>query len=585
MTTATKRRLPAIDMKSEYHKANARAIERGQAIMSGQPDPGPLMTDDDMLAARGTIELIPIEHLGQSPYQPRIGYDAATIAELAASLKAAGRNHTDLIVRLVTASAVISARTRGRVLPKTKYEVLDGHRRLLAGQQAGLTALWCKVVELDDAAARRLCREANLNREDLKPLERLYALRDMLKDGDYASQAELAAAQGITPAALSNQLRVLELPHEWTELISQEKLTATHLRALVPWKDRPAVLAAARAKLDHDYNWGLIDGNGRMPTVKEWEDAVLATVKDASRPIKCDKNYFYESHHKGEGKQRTQFAIQSEDVPFPKTIKTHRDELQIDDIKGLGERAFNVAKWDELSKADKLTRKANPDKTPSRPKAQALTPAEQKLRDKQNAEQLAKRLYRYKLAWLQKAIVARMSDASAATLLTHVLMFAASEGHGGLNLRHHDFGEAVIACGGTQKSKRHGYMNHTDVWGSLATLANSGEGVDLSGLVRTALAAWYQHDFAQSSSDVPPDFLEGAAAHLGIDFAKEWKLDREFLELHNHQQLVALNREWQLKSGNLELMKRAEVIDNLVSCVNLVRLPACLAKLKPVSLF
>lgn len=542
------------------------------------------LNDDELLAARGTIELIPIEHLGQSPYQPRIGYDAATIAELGVSLKAAGRNHTDLIVRLVTATAVISARTRGRVLPKTKYEVLDGHRRLLAGQQAGLTALWCKVVELDDAAARRLCREANLNREDLKPLERLYALRDMLKDGDYASQAELAAAQGITPAALSNQLRVLELPHEWTELISQEKLTATHLRALVPWKDRPAVLAAARAQLDHDYDWGLIDGDGRMPTVKEWEDAVLDAVKDASRPIRCDKSYFYESYHKGEGKQRTLYAIQSEDVPFPKTIKAHRDELQIEDVKGLGERAFNVAKWEELSKADKLTRKEHPDNTPSRPKAQALTPAEQKQRDKQNAEQLAKRLYHYKLTWLQKAIVSRMADASAATLLTHVLMFAASGGHAGV-LREHEFGEAVIVCGGTQKSKRHGYMNHTDVWSSLATLAHSGEGVDLSGLVRTALAVWYQHDFAQSSSDVPPEFLEGAAAHLGIDFAQEWKLDREFLELHNQKQLVALAHKWKLTGGtSYEAMKRPDLIDNLAACVNLVHFPSCLAKLKPVTL-
>ena len=173
MTTATKRRLPAIE-SSEYHKANKDALAEVERMMSGanvavtdprdEPNASPsretrgssrgamtaTLNDDELLAARGTIELIPIEHLGASPYQPRIGYDAATIAELAASLKAAGRNHTDLIVRLVTASAVISAGTRGRVLPKTKYEVLDGHRRLLGGQQAGLTALWCKVVELED---------------------------------------------------------------------------------------------------------------------------------------------------------------------------------------------------------------------------------------------------------------------------------------------------------------------------------------------------------------------------------------------------------------------------------------------------
>ena len=85
------------------------------------------------------------------------------------------------------------------------------------------------------------------------------------------------------------------------------------------------------------------------------------------------------------------------------------------------------------------------------------------------------------------------------------------------------------------------------------------------------------------SSDVPPEFLEGAAAHLGIDFLKEWKLDREFLELHTREQLVKLAGDWKLKGGtSYDQMKRPELIDNLSGCVNLVRLPVCLTKLKAV---
>lgn len=565
---------PRLDLKSQ--------ISNLKSEMKPAASAAPL-ADVGTLDGNGSRELIPTKFLGACPWQPRKEFDPHALVDLGDSIKANGGNWSDLLVWRVSGSYIVEhAATGGKKLPE--YFVLAGERRLRAAITVEWSSLWCRVFDGTAKEAERLARLENLHRADLQPLEAIRNLKAMVTCGQWATQAEVAKEVGLTPAALSNQLRVLELPSEWLDLISQERLTSTHLRALVPWKDYPAVLAAARRELEDSYEWGSTSPSPRMPTVKEWDDAVLDAVKEATRPIKCDKSYFYESHHKGEGKKRTSYAIQSTDMPFPATIKAYREELQIVEVKGLGERAFAAAKWDALAHADKLTRKEQPDKKPSRPKAKALTPAEQKQRDKQQAEQLAKKLYRYKLAWLQKAIVARMADASAATLLTHALMFAASGGHAGV-MREHEFGEAVMVCGGIQKSKRHGYMNHTDVWRSLATLANSGEGVDLSGLVRTALAVWYQHDFEQSSSDVPPEFLEGAAAHLGIDFAKEWKLDRKFLELHNHQQLIALAREWKLKGGtNYDLMKRPELIDNLASCVNLVHLPASLAKLEPVAL-
>ena len=87
------------------------------------------------------------------------------------------------------------------------------------------------------------------------------------------------------------------------------------------------------------------------------------------------------------------------------------------------------------------------------------------------------------------------------------------------------------------------------------------------------------------NSGISTDFIERAATQLGIDFAKSWQLDSEFLELHSKDQLCELWTEWSLPTAvKIADKKRSELLElfpQFVTPHRPVKYPKCLAKLKP----
>ena len=695
-----------------YHDVNKTALARATAIMAGTPDPGPLMTleddeadgaddallpsgeggrrpdegphgrktgvnrqpapspqpspkgrggrtatpvasDDAHLAATHARELIPIEHLTPSPFQPRKDFDSAKLEELAASMKAHGGNHTDLIVRLAGVPPSGGRKGEHRLKAELQlYEIIAGERRWRAAAIAKLPAVWCVVLELDDTAARRLCRRENLQREDLTDIERVTAYRDMLRDGDYPTQQALAESLGITPATLSNQLRVLDLPKEWLDLVSQEKLTLTHLRSLATWADRPRVLQRLSENvlgpvadcLDWDINVGFTDQHERPPTVKEFDIAVLEAVAEASRPVDAIKSYKTVKDFDGK-----RVKILPEDIPLPSSIKSDNGTLAVIDVKGLGRRAFNIDFWNALSqhaKAQRAKKKGaaasgqgsdddQHDASASGRKPAKVSAADQRHRDEQAKKRHQRDLYTYRIEWLQAKIAERLNDAPLQVLVWHLLALAAgirrpSSDHTTESWLSDQFGEAAIAAGGSQKGKHHA----TDEWKTLKTLMRAGEpgGIsprtktnapkspvadahrladssdaksDPTAMLRETLQRWYGCDLKRWARPIDEEFIEAAADDLAIDFAKEWRLTRTFLERLSKEQLGELWIEWKLpmlvkkpgskQSGeyfNRDTGTCGEVIDAIIEHFDAANaelkpncpLPKCLAKLKPCSI-
>ncbi|HJR75142.1 MAG TPA: ParB/RepB/Spo0J family partition protein [Luteimonas sp.] len=163
-----------------------------------------------------TLRTLPVDALSPGKYQPRRNMDADKLTELAESIRAQG-----VIQPIVV-----------RDLGGKRYEIIAGERRWRASQQAGLTEIPVVVREVDDRTVVAMALIENIQREDLNPLEEAQALHRLIEEFDL-THAQAAEAVGRSRAAVSNLLRLLELPPAIRVLLESRRLEMGHARALL----------------------------------------------------------------------------------------------------------------------------------------------------------------------------------------------------------------------------------------------------------------------------------------------------------------------------------------------------------------
>ena len=162
------------------------------------------------------LRTLPVAHLQPGKYQPRMAMDPAKLSELAESIKAQG-----VIQPIVV-----------RELSPGKFEIVAGERRWRASQEAGLAEVPVVVRELDDRTVIAMALIENIQREDLNPLEEAQSLQRLINEFSL-THAEAAEAVGRSRAAVSNLLRLLELPPAIRALLEARRLEMGHARALL----------------------------------------------------------------------------------------------------------------------------------------------------------------------------------------------------------------------------------------------------------------------------------------------------------------------------------------------------------------
>lgn len=176
---------------------------------------------------------MPVRRLRRNESQPRRSFDAAALAALAESIAESG---------IVQPVAV-------RPLRGGDYELVAGERRWLAAQQLGLDELPAIVHDVDDRTTLVMALVENLVREDLNALETAHAYA-LLQDDFGMSVSEIARSVGRSRPAVSNTLRLLELPDDVLELIGSARLSEGHGRALLGCRDRLQIRRLARLALE-----------------------------------------------------------------------------------------------------------------------------------------------------------------------------------------------------------------------------------------------------------------------------------------------------------------------------------------------
>ncbi|MFC5570405.1 ParB/RepB/Spo0J family partition protein [Lysobacter yangpyeongensis] len=176
------------------------------------------------------LRTLPIDALTPGKYQPRRTMDQGKLSELADSIKAQG-----VIQPIVV-----------RDLGGKAYEIIAGERRWRASQLAGLAEVPVVIREVDDRTVVAMALIENIQREDLNPLEEAIALQRLIDEFDL-THAQAADAVGRSRAAVSNLLRLLELPPEIRVLVETKALEMGHARALLTLTPQAAIALARQA--------------------------------------------------------------------------------------------------------------------------------------------------------------------------------------------------------------------------------------------------------------------------------------------------------------------------------------------------
>jgi ParB family transcriptional regulator, chromosome partitioning protein len=159
---------------------------------------------------------VPIALIRPSPDQPRRRFDAESISALAESVSAAG----------VIQPVIL------RPLADGRYELIAGERRWRAAREAGLDSIPALLRASDDRQGLQTALIENVAREDLNPVDEARACAALIEDLGL-SKEELARRLGRTRPAISNLIRVLDLPEDVLALLSDGSLSEGHGRAIL----------------------------------------------------------------------------------------------------------------------------------------------------------------------------------------------------------------------------------------------------------------------------------------------------------------------------------------------------------------
>jgi len=196
-----------------------RGLGRGLEALLGEAKP---RLEPGTPAAREQLLHIPVDLLARGKYQPRVDMREESLTELADSIKAQG------VIQPIVVRPVGSP-TPGQ---PQRYEIVAGERRWRAAQMAGLHDIPAVLRRIDDEHAVALALIENIQREDLNPLEEALALSRLITEFELTHQ-QAAEAVGRSRAAVSNLLRLLELPQAIRPFIEKRELEMGHARALL----------------------------------------------------------------------------------------------------------------------------------------------------------------------------------------------------------------------------------------------------------------------------------------------------------------------------------------------------------------
>lgn len=174
------------------------------------------------------VTMLRLADIEPRPDQPRKQFESESLSALADSIAENG----------VLQPLLVRAEGDGF------YQIIAGERRWRASKMAGLTEVPAIVTEADDRKAFELAIIENIQRENLNAIEEAAAIRDLMTEYGL-TQEEVSTRISRSRSAVSNAIRLLDLPDSVMKAVSDGRLSAGHARALLGLRDGDRIISAA----------------------------------------------------------------------------------------------------------------------------------------------------------------------------------------------------------------------------------------------------------------------------------------------------------------------------------------------------
>ena len=247
----------------------------------------------------GSVSL-PISQVEPGLNQPRKRFDPDSLSELADSIRIHG------VIQPLTV----------RRLSSGYYQIIAGERRWRAAKQAGLDEIPAVIIEADDRKVMELGLIENLQREDLNPAEEARGYQTLMAEYGL-TQEQVAQRMGKSRPAVTNALRLLNLPEDLMALVEDGSLSAGHARALLGAPSQTLQRQAAKAVLEKGLSVrqteALVKALQKEKKEKPQEDNVLAIyLADIEKNLGSQLGRKVHIQHKGK-KGKVELEYYSED--------------------------------------------------------------------------------------------------------------------------------------------------------------------------------------------------------------------------------------------------------------------------------
>jgi ParB family chromosome partitioning protein len=234
----------------------------------------PTHPEGEILTEFGGVLEVPLALIDANPHQPRKGFDEEKLNELAASIKEHG---------IIQPLVVSSQNAEGQ----DKYSLIAGERRLRAAEIAGLKTVPAVLREANSQDHLLLALIENVQRADLNPLETASAYQSLAVEFDLSHQ-EIGKRVGKSRTAVSNTLRLLELPDVVQQAVRKNQISMGHARALLGLPTIKAQSAALQTVLTQELSVrqteelvGQLKGNKKdRPSPKKTKSPELKAIED-----------------------------------------------------------------------------------------------------------------------------------------------------------------------------------------------------------------------------------------------------------------------------------------------------------------
>ena len=182
---------------------------------------GALIPSEPIRDQSSMLRDIPVADIDPNPHQPRQHFDEETLVSLAGSVREVG----------VLQPVLVRPAAEGR------FELIAGERRWRAAMRAGLDVIPAIVREAGDLQAVEQALVENLHRQDLGVLEEASGYQQLIEEFGLTHE-DVATRVGKSRSAVTNTLRLLQLPPSIQQLVASGRLSAGHARALMGTPDR-----------------------------------------------------------------------------------------------------------------------------------------------------------------------------------------------------------------------------------------------------------------------------------------------------------------------------------------------------------